>query len=85
MERYVFTAILVGFMIFMMWRSNAGKTDPEQVQDLVEAGAPLIDVRTPAEFASGHIEGARNIPVSEIGSRAHEVGDKDTPRGRLLS
>lgn len=33
----------------------------------------LIDVRTPAEFASGHIEGAINIPVEEIGSRLSEV------------
>lgn len=26
----------------------------------------IIDVRTPAEFASGHIEGAINIPVERI-------------------
>lgn len=27
----------------------------------------VIDVRTPAEFAAGHIDGAINIPVERIG------------------
>ncbi len=33
----------------------------------------LIDVRTPEEFASGHIAGAANIPVEELGARLAEV------------
>lgn len=28
----------------------------------------LIDVRTPGEFSGGHIEGARNIPLSSLSS-----------------
>lgn len=35
----------------------------------------LIDVRTREEFASGHIAGAINIPVEEIGGRLNEVPD----------
>ena len=27
-------------------------------------GAQLIDVRTPAEFAAGHVAGARNVPIN---------------------
>ena len=27
------------------------------------SGAQLIDVRTPAEFAAGHVVGARNVPI----------------------
>ncbi|MDM8288378.1 rhodanese-like domain-containing protein [Slackia piriformis] len=43
------------------------------------AGAVLIDVRTPQEFAAGHIEGAVNIPVSAIDQVARVVEDKATP------
>lgn len=38
----------------------------------------LLDVRTPAEFASGHVPGAVNIPHNQIGARLAEVPrDKD--------
>ncbi|MBV1862541.1 MAG: rhodanese-like domain-containing protein [Nannocystaceae bacterium] len=53
--------------------------ESKQAHGLVEDGAALIDVRSTQEFASGHIEGARNIPVGEIGTRLAEVGDKDKP------
>ncbi len=33
----------------------------------------LIDVRTPEEFASGHIANAVNIPVDQLASRLSEV------------
>lgn len=36
--------------------------------------APLIlDVRTPGEFASGHIPGALNIPYDQLGGRLSEI------------
>jgi len=38
-----------------------------------EADHILIDVRTPGEFAGGHIEGAININVQEIGQRLDEI------------
>jgi len=31
---------------------------------------PLIDVRSPSEFAQGHIPGARNIPLFDDRERA---------------
>lgn len=38
----------------------------------------LIDVRTPEEFASGHIAGAVNIPVDALSSRLSEVSRDQT-------
>lgn len=44
-------------------------------QQFAEADAEhlLIDVRTPEEFAGGHIEGALNIPVEALAGRLGEV------------
>lgn len=38
------------------------------------ARAQLIDVRSPSEFASGHISGAVNIPMDQIESRLADLG-----------
>jgi tRNA 2-selenouridine synthase len=43
------------------------------IEDYFSSGSsrPLIDVRTPAEFAKGHIVGAVNIPLFSNDERAH--------------
>lgn len=33
----------------------------------------VIDVRDPAEFASGHLQGARNIPLASLAQRLEEI------------
>ncbi|MCA9490204.1 MAG: rhodanese-like domain-containing protein [Myxococcales bacterium] len=55
-----------------------GGKDSAAAHELVSAGAALVDVRTPGEFASGHIDGARNIPVDQIAARSKEI-DKTQP------
>ncbi len=35
-------------------------------------------MRSPAEFADGHVQGAKNIPHGEVAARASEVGPTDT-------
>ena len=42
-------------------------------QRLVSAGALLLDVRTPEEFAGGHVTGALNIPVQVLGQRLGDL------------
>lgn len=54
----------------------------EQAHELVEAGALLLDVRTPEEFAGGHLPGAINIPVQELPQRLGEVGS--APKGVVV-
>ncbi len=41
--------------------------------ELLKAGAVIIDVRTKAEFASGHIRGATNIPLQELAANLHRL------------
>ena len=43
-------------------RTRIVEIDGARLRALQSGGAPVIDVREPAEFAAGHIPGAVNIP-----------------------
>jgi rhodanese-related sulfurtransferase/predicted transcriptional regulator len=47
-------------------RTELRTVDRRELADLVEAGAVIIDVRPPAEYAAGHIPGARSVPPDEL-------------------
>ena len=36
------------------------------LQSVIQQGAFLVDVRTPAEFAGGHVKGSVNIPLNTV-------------------
>ena len=36
-------------------------------------GAQVVDVRSPAEFRSGHVEGSTNIPLDSLQTRSGEL------------
>ena len=53
------------------------EVDVAEAAALRDAGAFVLDVRKPDEWAAGHIEGATLIPLAQLASRVAEV-----PRGR---
>jgi rhodanese-related sulfurtransferase len=67
--------IAVGYFLMM----RRGDIDATQARQLVQQGARLVDVRSPAEFAAGHIPGAVNIPVQELEQRLRELEPKQEP------
>jgi rhodanese-related sulfurtransferase len=73
--------LYVGLALLAAWllSSKLGKTSPSEARALVERGAKLVDVRSASEFAAGHLPGALNVPVGEIGRRAKELGDPQAP------
>jgi molybdopterin/thiamine biosynthesis adenylyltransferase/rhodanese-related sulfurtransferase len=54
---------------------------PRDLRALLDAreNMLLIDVREPREFATAHLEGAKNIPVSDLQRRIAEVPADATP------
>lgn len=77
-EMGMWIALGVMFLV-MLYPRFVGKTSPGQARELVAGGAALVDVRSPGEFAGGHLPGAVNIPVGEIATRAKEIGATDRP------
>jgi phage shock protein E len=64
---------------FALRLATRGDVRGPQARELVAAGARLVDVRSPAEFASGHLPGAVNVPVDALERRLGDVGPKDRP------
>ena len=57
---------------------------PRDINEGVEtfretAGARLLDVREPNEYASGHIPGSVNLPLSQIAAASELIPDRETP------
>jgi NADPH-dependent 2,4-dienoyl-CoA reductase/sulfur reductase-like enzyme/rhodanese-related sulfurtransferase len=72
---------MIGFVAGGLLRGDHPQVDVETVLAASAAEQPFIlDVRTPQEFALGHIPGAVNIPVEELRLRLKEL-----PRDRQLA
>ena len=63
-------AALVGLNILY---GKYRQVDVSEVRTLVENGAYIIDVREEGEFAAGHLNGAHNIPLSQLRKRMNEI------------
>lgn len=58
--------------------SRPASIDGPAAHALVASGATLLDVRTAGEWAGGHLEGARHVPVAELAARIAEL-PRDRP------
>ena len=68
---------LMGLGIGWMLLVRRGDVSPEDARRLVGEGALLLDVRTVAEFSSGHLPNAMNVPLGELDAKLRELGAKD--------
>ncbi|KDE46538.1 hypothetical protein DI43_12375 [Geobacillus sp. CAMR12739] len=71
-------AIIIYSVITYIWQRRIVKSLTEEEFRAGYRKAQLIDVREPDEFAAGHILGARNIPLTQLGMRMKELR-KDQP------
>ena len=86
-ENAIFIGLAIGSGIALVWpllnRGASGVTNVAATEAvmLMSRGKPLIlDVRDATEFATGHIQGAKNIPIAELVGRIKEIEKfKDKP------
>jgi phage shock protein E len=55
------------------------KTDFKSFKSLVKNGAVIVDVRNNAEFKSGHIKGAVNIPAEYVSEMINDLKKINKP------
>lgn len=67
----------LGSMLKSVFSKPYTSVRPQQADEMVAAGALLIDVREPYEWQAGHAPKARHIPLSQLGNRMREL-----PSGR---
>ena len=53
-----------------------GNNNTADLKSLISEGAFLVDVRTPGEFADGHVKGSVNIPLDNITKEITKFKDK---------
>lgn len=66
-------------MIINFMKQLLGIGAQPDFKKLVSEGAIIVDVRTPSEFSSGHVKGAVNIPVDQIGTMTDELKKLEKP------
>ena len=82
--RRLVPAVLAAVTAFGAMAEGPALIEPKAIVERLAWGdrsLVLLDVRTPAEYAEGHIPGAINIPHTEVASRIGELSDA---RGRDL-
>lgn len=76
----IVAAVLVaGFFVMSQTRADEASREARG-WELIAQGALLVDVRSQAEFDTGHLEGALLIPHTDVAARLSEFGsDKSRP------
>lgn len=63
----------VAVAAFLLFRHLRFKAVMNRLPGLIQAGAVIVDVRSPAEFSAGCCPGSLNIPLDALASRADEL------------
>jgi phage shock protein E len=71
--------VMGGVFAALMIFKRMGQIAPDKARALVKEGATLVDVRSAGEFSSGHLPGAVNVPIGELGAHLERLGEKHKP------
>ena len=66
---------LVGVAVWAIRR----RLESDRIEEFLERGAVVVDVRSAREYVQGHFEGAINIPHRDMKQNLHRIGDPSRP------
>jgi len=76
--RKFLSSTLLSFLLVLLLTACDTSAERKEITakawQMMDNGALVIDVRTPEEYAKGHIEGAPNIPHEKIADLIQEIG-----------
>jgi len=75
-------AVILGLLVQNLWAGFTNKTaiDPARVTELINReDALVVDIRSMADYAKGHIINAINIPNNGFKDQLHQLKDKTQP------
>ena len=83
---HIFTVALVlisgGALLWPALQPRGKRASALQVTQLINRGkSTIVDVRTPQEFAIGHLRDAKNIPLADLNAR---IGELEKSKARAL-
>lgn len=78
-ENIILIAVALGSGAMLLWpvinraRSGVSLDTLAATRLINDTGAVVLDIRTTAEYAGGHMPNARNIPLAELEKRLGEI------------
>jgi phage shock protein E len=76
LSKIILVVLAIIVLVVAYLRFTAERISGSEARQLVANGALLVDVRSPEEFAGGHIDGALSSPIQELAGRMNELGSK---------
>jgi phage shock protein E len=64
---------MISFFKKLFQQSNGG------LEEAIQKGAVIVDVRTKSEYQQGHVAGSKNIPLNEIKLKLETIRKWDKP------
>lgn len=79
MQDVPWVQLIVGLLVAVMYlfiKIKAGSRR-KTIKAAIDAGALVLDVRSPVEFAGGHYRSALNVPVDKLRAKLRSLGARD--------
>ena len=78
---WIIIAVVLALLIGYIFLRRKGQVSEEDAAGYLKRGALVIDVRSPAEYATGHLPRAINMPLPQIESL---IGTRVSDKNQVL-